>query len=81
MFISNMVYQPYREADETIPVSPLLRMEVTTHVIAKEELIKAKINAEKKTLIAEDAMNSKQQFLSNMSHEIRTPMNSIIGFY
>ncbi|MEK7720213.1 MAG: CheR family methyltransferase [Bacteroidota bacterium] len=76
----NMVYQPYQEADETISGVTIIAYEVTTHVIAKEELIKAKINAEKKTLIAEDAMNSKQQFLSNMSHEIRTPMNSIIGF-
>jgi CheY-like chemotaxis protein len=31
-------------------------------------------------LIAEDAVRSKQQFLSNMSHEIRTPMNAILGF-
>ncbi len=29
---------------------------------------------------AENAVKSKQQFLSNMSHEIRTPLNSIIGF-
>ncbi|MDO9034042.1 MAG: histidine kinase dimerization/phospho-acceptor domain-containing protein, partial [Methanoregula sp.] len=29
---------------------------------------------------AENAMNSKQRFLSNMSHEIRTPLNSIMGF-
>ena len=29
---------------------------------------------------AENAVKSKQQFLSNMSHEIRTPMNAIIGF-
>jgi PAS domain S-box-containing protein len=39
----------------------------------KEKAIKA-------TLLAEDAVRSKQQFLSNMSHEIRTPMNAIIGF-
>ncbi|MCL4481981.1 MAG: ATP-binding protein [Bacteroidetes bacterium] len=76
----NMVFQPYLEADETISGVTVIAYEVTTHVIAKEELIKAKINAEKKTLIAEEAMNSKQQFLSNMSHEIRTPMNAIIGF-
>ncbi len=43
-------------------------------------LIEAKKNADVKTKIAEDAVISKQQFLSNMSHEIRTPMNSIIGF-
>ncbi|HKC68773.1 MAG TPA: ATP-binding protein, partial [Bacteroidia bacterium] len=36
--------------------------------------------AESATVIAEDAVKAKQQFLSNMSHEIRTPMNAIIGF-
>jgi PAS domain S-box-containing protein len=40
----------------------------------------AKLKAESATLIAEDAVKAKQQFLSNMSHEIRTPMNAIIGF-
>lgn len=40
----------------------------------------AKEKAEKATLIAENAVKAKQQFLSNMSHEIRTPMNAIIGF-
>ncbi|WP_462251125.1 PAS domain-containing protein, partial [Ferruginibacter sp.] len=40
----------------------------------------AKDNAEKAAAIAEEAVKSKQQFLSNMSHEIRTPMNAIIGF-
>ena len=40
----------------------------------------AKFKAESATLIAENAVKAKQQFLSNMSHEIRTPMNAIIGF-
>ena len=44
------------------------------------KLIEAKQEAELKTKIAEDAVQSKQQFLSNMSHEIRTPMNAIVGF-
>ena len=38
----------------------------------------AKIKAESATRIAENAIKSKQQFLSNISHEIRTPMNSKI---
>ncbi|MDP2337875.1 MAG: ATP-binding protein [Bacteroidota bacterium] len=40
----------------------------------------AKIKAEEATRVAENAVKSKQQFLSNMSREIRTPMNAIIGF-
>ena len=49
--------------------------ELTT-VISEE----AKSKAEAARLIAEEAVKTKQQFLSNMSHEIRTPMNAIIGF-
>jgi PAS domain S-box-containing protein len=48
--------------------------------LAKEHAEEAKIKAEKATKIAQNAVKSKQQFLSNMSHEIRTPMNAIIGF-
>jgi PAS domain S-box-containing protein len=48
-------------------------MDITEQKVILEELTKAKIQAE-------EAMNSKQRFLSNMSHEIRTPMTAIIGF-
>jgi PAS domain S-box-containing protein len=48
--------------------------------LATEIAEEAKSKAESATLIAEAAVNAKQQFLSNMSHEIRTPMNAIIGF-
>ncbi len=50
-----------------------IMMDITEQKRVSEELTRAKLHAE-------DAMNSKQQFLSNMSHEIRTPMNSIVGF-
>ncbi|MFV8368136.1 ATP-binding protein [Flavobacterium sp. LB2R40] len=76
----NFVYQPYLEANETISGVTIIAYDVTPQVVAKKELIAAKINAELKTKIAEEAVKSKQQFLSNMSHEIRTPMNAIIGF-
>ncbi|NEW79063.1 MAG: response regulator, partial [Gelidibacter sp.] len=76
----NFVFQPYLEADKTISGVTMIAYEVTSHFILKDELMAAKINAEHKTHIAEDAMKAKQQFLSNMSHEIRTPMNAIIGF-
>ncbi|WP_051929318.1 ATP-binding protein [Flavobacterium sp. 83] len=76
----NFVYQPYQEADETISGVTIIAYDVTAQVMAKKELTAAKVNAEIKTQIAEEAVKSKQQFLSNMSHEIRTPMNGIIGF-
>ncbi len=47
---------------------------------ATEIAEESKSKAEALTIIAEEALRSKQQFLSNMSHEIRTPMNAIIGF-
>jgi PAS domain S-box-containing protein len=48
--------------------------------MATEIAEEAKNKAESSTIIAENAVKAKQQFLSNMSHEIRTPMNAIIGF-
>ena len=45
-----------------------------------KELQAAKTEAENATILANDAVKAKQQFLSTMSHEIRTPMNAIIGF-
>lgn len=50
-----------------------IMMDITKQKVILEDLTKAKIQAE-------EAMNSKQRFLSNMSHEIRTPMTAIIGF-
>ncbi len=83
----NFVYQPYLETDETISGVTLIAYDVTGVVTANKKiedtntaLIEAKLIAELKTKIAEEAVRSKQQFLSNMSHEIRTPMNAIIGF-
>jgi PAS domain S-box-containing protein len=52
-----------------------LRAELATRIAEK-----AQGKAEKAAQIAEEAVKSKQQFLSNMSHEIRTPLNAIIGF-
>ncbi|PZX92073.1 hypothetical protein DOS84_17380 [Flavobacterium aquariorum] len=76
----NFVYQPYLDADESILGVTVIAYEVTAHINLKSELIEAKHVAEQNTKIAENALKSKQQFLSNMSHEIRTPMNAIIGF-
>jgi PAS domain S-box-containing protein len=61
--------------------------DVTHQKRITEELQEARIGAELATIFAEDAkvlaesaLQSKQQFLANMSHEIRTPLNAILGF-
>lgn len=50
----------------------LIMLNVTKRYNMMEELKEAKLRAE-------EANESKSNFLSNMSHEIRTPMNAIVG--
>jgi len=64
-----------------------IRIDITDRKIAQaqleavnKELESGAASLKNANLIAEEAVKSKQQFLSNMSHEIRTPMNAIIGF-
>jgi PAS domain S-box-containing protein len=90
----NMTIVPFLD-EQGIPYQYVaISIDVTNQKVLEKELIEARIFAELATSIAEDAkviaqtetkkaeeaVNSKQQFLSNMSHEIRTPMNAIIGF-
>ena len=67
------------ETEEGIFVAATIR-DVSYEKEIEKELIQAKESAEKAKIIAEDAMQAKQTFLSNMSHEIRNPMTLIIGF-
>ncbi len=77
----------YKSAEGKIIGAVLVARDITEQKRLEHELTEARIAAElatsiaeKAKTIAEQAVHSKQQFLSNMSHEIRTPMNAIIGF-
>ena len=77
----------YKDDKGNVLGAVIVARDITEQKKNEKELIEAKVFAELATEIAEvakakaeDAVKSKQQFLSNMSHEIRTPMNAIIGF-
>ncbi len=83
----SMTIVPFKD-DSGIPYQYVaISIDITAQKNLELELTEAKIFAELAAEIAEEsrsgaeeAVKSKQQFLSNMSHEIRTPMNAIIGF-
>lgn len=84
----------FKDEAENVVGVVLVARDITEQKRVENELKEAKVFAELATEIAEEtqkrtefamhmaenAVKSKQQFLSNMSHEIRTPMNAIIGF-
>lgn len=84
----------FADNDNTIIGAAIVARDITEQKKAEKEFVEAKVFAELTTVIAEEAkhraevaatlseeaLKTKQQFLSNMSHEIRTPMNAIIGF-
>ena len=84
----------YKDENRNVIGAVVVARDITEQKRIETELIEAKVfaelataiavdekgKAESATLIAENAVKAKQQFLSNMSHEIRTPMNAIIGF-
>lgn len=70
----------YKDNEGAILGAVVIARDITEQKRIEKELTEAKILAEQAQTKAENALQSKQQFLSNMSHEIRTPMNAIIGF-
>ncbi|MFN3969628.1 PAS domain S-box protein [Flavobacterium sp.] len=70
----------YKDQNGNVIGAVVVARDITEQKKAEQDLIEAKTFAESATIKANEAVKSKQQFLSNMSHEIRTPLNAIIGF-
>ncbi len=69
----NFEFRPWYQHTDVIGGIILFAENITEQKQAKEELIRAKEEAEQAAI-------AKTNFLSTMSHEIRTPMNAVIGF-
>jgi PAS domain S-box-containing protein len=69
----NIGYQPLRDAAGEVYAIASVSIDVTDHVLARQELESARA-------AAEAANAAKSQFLSTMSHELRTPLNAIQGY-
>jgi PAS domain S-box-containing protein len=69
-FILNMRLV-YDKEGQPVEIEGVAR-DITELKKSSEELLKAKV-------VAEKSLKVKESFLANMSHEIRTPMNGIIG--
>jgi signal transduction histidine kinase len=76
----DFVYQPIVEADGSCSGIFVQGVDVTDQVHARGEIERARSEADAARHAAEQANQSKSDFLAAMSHELRTPLNAIAGY-
>jgi signal transduction histidine kinase len=76
----DFVYQPIVEADGSCSGIFVQGVDVTDQVLARGEIERARSEADSARHAAEQANQSKSDFLAAMSHELRTPLNAIAGY-
>ena len=69
----DLVYYPINEADGTRSGVVAHGSDVTGHVRARRDALRARAEAEA-------ANQTKSHFLAGMSHELRTPINAVMGY-
>ena len=76
----DFVYQPIIEADGSCSGIFVQGVDVTDQVQARGEVERARHEADAARRAAEQANQTKSDFLAAMSHELRTPLNAIAGY-
>ena len=75
----SVTISPLYSADNILIGSSSIERDITESRKSQDAILEAIEAAERAEAIANDANQSRTEFLANVSHELRTPMNAILG--